>query len=308
MRPDESADQTWLDHFPRQLWRFVGDRPERVEVVGVAGPQDMELEALPLVMEPGRQVKWMDACYRLDSEGRYCFAEGMRLVRQVIVFKRDMLSLFRSLAQIQVHGHRHNALSHEEKVAIARKGHLSITCGKIAAFTVRLLQELGVRCREAGFLTMDEWNGYDNGHNLLEYHDRDARQWILVDIDCQFLFRSGERFLDLREFHRYIKEGMPFEYYPLTALGTVDYLDSDGDREIADLLAAALVDEKTRHAWYTRTAQAVALKEWQEKRFVFGEDDPARIERILQYSKSYECISSGDWVERFYSSTLARPR
>jgi hypothetical protein len=77
--------------------------------------------------------------YLLEKEGRYCFLEGHRLLRQVIIYMKDKMALFRGLAQIQIHGHRHDKLSFQEIVEVAKRGHISLTCGSISSFIARAM-------------------------------------------------------------------------------------------------------------------------------------------------------------------------
>lgn len=295
------TQKEWLKRFPPRVLYFPGDRHEEISPVKDAQTiaAVSALNDLPLVIEPGMIVKWNERNYLLEKEGRYCFVEGHRLLRQVIVYKKDKMMLFRGLAQIQIHGHRHDELSFQEIAEVAKKGHVSLTCGSISSFICKLFPSLGIQARMVLTLTMEEWNGYDNGHTMTEYWDDELKRWVLLDIDGHCLFKIGDRFLNLFEFGTAINQGKNYEIVHLTKLGLYDYgdrLDDGMDQTCA--FDDIFHDETALRRWHKRVVQTFGIS--YNNKFVFYADDPEKISRIQSYSEDFYCLPEKEWIKLFY--------
>lgn len=289
-----------LKYFPRQAWYFAGDVPRVIKPEGTGRAGGLTLGKLPFIVKPGQKVRWRDRVYTLKREGRYAFLHGCKLMRQVIVFRRDELALFRALAQIQAHGHRHDGLKFGDKIKAAQKGHLIITCHSISAFTLEILKGLGYRGRLITLLTLNEWNGYDNGHAILEYWSKQKRQWIVVDVDAHTLFRLKGKFLSAYQFHRAVVENKPYEIFSLSDLGKLDYQDLYQGKDFSTYCDPTFHNEQALHNWYGRVAQAVAMRKEEQGNSLFPEDDPTRIKRIESYREGNRCIPTAQWLAIFY--------
>ncbi len=306
-RPIRLEPRDFLHHFPPQVWHYPGDMPVTVEPDRRKSGRARKLDGLPLIVAPGQKVRWRGRTYSLRREGRYVFLDGCKLLRQVIAYGRDDIAFFRALAQIQVHGHRHDDLSIEGKLTVAQTGHLSITCGNIAKVCMRLLADRGVCVRQVGLTTLEAWNAYDNGHCLFEYWSKRERQWVLVDLDAHALFRLDGRFLSAYEFHRAVVEERPYEIVSLGNIGKVDYLDIYQGRDFATYVEAVFHVEEALRRWYARVAQAVTVTVEGLPASVFPEDDPARIARIESYAKGYRCLTPQEWLAMFYRRRRTAP-
>lgn len=60
-------------------------------------------------------------------------------------------------------------------------GTLSIQCGVISVLAVYVLQQAGYEARMVNTVTLDAWNGLDDGHNMVEA--KVGGQWVLYDFD-----------------------------------------------------------------------------------------------------------------------------
>jgi len=295
------AQKEWLKVFPPRVLFFPGDRSEEINPMSsvltntiVSTPDN-----LPLVVEPGAIVKWGERNYSLEKEGRYCFMEGHRLVRQVIVYKRDKMALFRGLAQIQVHGHRHDGLNFQEILEVAKKGRVSLTCGSISSFICKLLPLLGIKARMTITLTMDEWNGYNNGHTMVEYWDSDLERWILLDVDGHCLFKIDDKLLNLLEFCTAVNQGKNYDVVHLTKLGLYDYGDClDNGMDQTCFFDDIFHDGTALKLWHKRIAQTCGI--FFNNKFIFCAEDLGIISRIQSYSEGFYCLPRKEWVKLFY--------
>jgi len=284
--------------FPPQVLYFETDIPEEVAPARKQTAASVTLGRLPLVVKPNTRVRFKGKTYCLDREGRWCFMLGCGLVRNVIVHAKDDFALFRALAQIQIHGHRHNGLDHAGMVKIAQKGRLSITCGTISAFTQRLTAPLGVETRIVCALTLDEWNGYNNGHVLLEYRSRKTGAWMLMDVDMHCAFQLRGKYLSAYDFHRAVVDRKPYRIECLTRLGFLDYADIVDGRDFSTSCDPAFTDDDGLRDWHARIFQAVGMHTPED--YCFSSDVAEHRKRIETYNERNRCLPVAEWRRRFY--------
>jgi hypothetical protein len=86
------------------------------------------------------------------------------------------------LAARQTHGWTQDRLPLDQLEArILRGERIYVTCGTISRLAVLRLRRLGARARVVGAITLDQPNGYDDGHILVEV--RAGRRWEVYDLD-----------------------------------------------------------------------------------------------------------------------------
>ena len=96
----------------------------------------------------------------------------------------ETIKIVESVANSVWHGSTDNALSFQEKLGRYNRGEkLTLTCGRISGLAFYLLTQRGLYARLVGSLTLEEWNGFDDGHTLLEVYSTTFKKWIVYDLD-----------------------------------------------------------------------------------------------------------------------------
>jgi hypothetical protein len=146
--------------------------------------------------------------------------------------ERSLLTLLMALSALQVHGNRQDSESNETlKKKMLNQPWVCITCGKIARLSSEILAAEGYKTRMVGGSTLEERNGYNDGHSLFEVYWPEAGKWILVDADMGLLFKTGETYLDAQEMARLVKQDQRPEFFSLAQKAAVldpFFLRSDG--------------------------------------------------------------------------------
>jgi hypothetical protein len=162
-------------------------------------PASDPAEPLPetLVVAPG-EYSVMGQEYSLHAEGLYRFLHPMVENRQCIVFEKDVIALMSAVGWLATHGYRDNGKSFEEVEEIARRGKIVLTCGDCSRFATQLLGALKIPIRTVQVRTLQECNGYNDGHVLTEVQLEG--KWVVYDPDNSgSLFSSQGRRLNLVE-------------------------------------------------------------------------------------------------------------
>jgi len=100
--------------------------------------------------------------------------------------RRDPVAFVERLSARIVHGERHDGLGHEQLAAAFKKGDLSLTCGPAVDWVRSELWSRGVHARNVILRAPPPYNGYDDGHIMLEVETRDGP--VLVDVAQKRLF------------------------------------------------------------------------------------------------------------------------
>lgn len=294
-KPD--TETPWKEVFPPSVIYFDHDQPVCLDPLPAATGAAAAVIAtdLPLVVSPGTCLDFEGVRYQLEREGLHCLVHGCYLKRHVIVYGTDEIALFRALSQIQVHSEMHDSLSYEEKLSQAKTGALAITCSAVSRFTMELAWSLGIRCRLVSVMTLDDWNGFDNGHRLLEYFHKASGKWRLLDIDSHVMMMKDGSFLSLVEFYEFMKVGGKYDLYILGEIGKFDPLSP-----MAPWCILKLGTEERLRNWYSRVCQAVALIDEETGGLSWAVDDPGKTKRLLAYNGSATCIPMEEWRRKFY--------
>jgi hypothetical protein len=176
-----------------------------------------------------------------------------------------LMQRIEALAAAHQHGYRDVEPSVEEMDRIAAERPVETTCGYVSRWAAEHLNRAGYPTRIVDTLTLDEWNGEDDGHVLIEVWTEG--DWVAIDIDQGVTFGG----LSLVEWVARVPIGnyeiVPFE---------------DG------------VDVGAMREWHQRIAQVPLIREGGK---VYFPDGPWA-ERVMSYHPSYTPVA--DWAERFY--------
>ena len=250
-----------------------------------------------LVISPGR-YRVHGRTYHLDHEGLYRFIIPGQDNQQRIVYQGDVFSLLSAICWICSHGARDNARTHAELCRMAMTEKIIVTCGNLSQFALDLLAGLGVPLRRVAGTTLQELNGYNNGHQLLEVW-LDGR-WTLVDLDTKrFFVRRGKR-LNLMEFcHAVITGDYRFELISAAIPLAVGLFTVQGF-DYGLWMEGAFTGDSALRAWYRRVMMVpiqIDQGSW------FTSDSPATLSRIkkLYPNRGLQFLLPEEFRRRFYS-------
>ena len=146
-----------------------------------------DLGRIKKLIVPKGKYTFHGITYNFNKEGLHRiidFANNDSI--QVIVYNSDTLKLLSAFAWITKHGTRDNSKKFKNLNKIAKNGYLSLTCGAISHYTLKYLHKLQIPSRLIHFNREKDFNGYDDGHILLEV--KIYNKWVLVDIDSNTIF------------------------------------------------------------------------------------------------------------------------
>ena len=204
------------------------------------------------------------------------------------------LNLLNLISLLTVHGNKDSQTTFDEKLKIIKQRPLSITCGTNSFFTKELLKSIGVKTRIVSTLTFDEWNGYDNGHTLLEVFTKNLNKWVLYDIDGQKVFKqkNGE-LLSLIELQQ-----TGVENVEIVSTNNQPFLDYSGFNNY--FVLGELV-ETSPEEWYNRVFQSFSIFDPNQDKFIFLTNTPQESEKINEYfNGSVVTVNFSEFKKRFY--------
>lgn len=198
-------------------------------------------------------------------------------------------SILKYIASRHIHAYEDDNLSYEEAKKAIKHRKLRMTCGYISQFTERYLKENNIPCRFILFLTLDEWNDYNNGHSMVEVYQHD--RWELWDIDQKkyFIF-EGQR-VDAKTF-------CTIHYMPYKIVRFCKdpiLLKEDEDSWFAILTST----EDGQRDWYARVCQIPMIRENGILYFTSDDQDRKRIESY-PFSNPLKYLTYEEFYEIFY--------
>jgi hypothetical protein len=122
----------------------------------------------------------------VDADAALAATEDLAGAAEV---RRQPIAFIASLSGRIVHGERHDGLAGPALLAELGGGDLSLTCGPAVDFVRSELRRRGVRARNIALAAPPPYNGYDDGHIMLEVETPDGP--ILVDVAQKRLFLVG---------------------------------------------------------------------------------------------------------------------
>jgi len=309
---------------PRVEHQVVAQFHQRTEVAQLQGKLQppshasaRKVEHLPVIIRRAQWVKFADRYYYLRKEGLYRFwdwgkvkytttAKPPELVDErqhytcVILYRRDILTLFGAIATIQYHGHRHNSLPFKRQLAQAKNGTLSLTCGPVSQFVRTLLGRLGWETRQVSCIRLEgEWDTWNDGHVLFEFYWPQYRKWVLADVNAHKMFVKNGEYLNAGEVTELIRSGQDFDFAPLTApgIGLVDtsagMLGGFPRGSCSEPLFTS--DEQMKVHLGGMLAMPLLAH---EGHLCFYSDNPAHIKRICRYRSDAKPMAKREWFRR----------
>ncbi|NUQ65377.1 MAG: hypothetical protein HUU20_23160 [Pirellulales bacterium] len=226
------ADETGPGKKTRSLVLYQsGDTWE--EVHGETG-DGKELSELGLIAKAVPRVRFQGRTYSVEREGLYRFLTLPESLRNLISLRsgESLVPLLMALSALQVHGNRQDGEATDAlKKRLVVDPWVCITCGNIARLASSVLAGEGYQTRPVGASTLEEPNGYNDGHCLFEVYSPEAGKWILVDADMGLLFKAGDTFLGAEEVVKRVHEDQRPEFFVLAQKAAVldpFFLRSDG--------------------------------------------------------------------------------
>lgn len=171
-------------------------------------------ETLPqkLIIPPG-VYSYRGENYNLEKEGLYRLMCPPEDNQQRIVYSHDVFALMSAVGWLHCHGSRDDYKSFDEVIALALTYKLVLTCGPYTKIITTLLTQLRIPIRTVAVKTLEERNGYSDGHVLSEIY-LDGR-WIAFDVDGHVLYSFGGKRLSLLELNPHV-QARDFVREPLT--------------------------------------------------------------------------------------------
>jgi hypothetical protein len=223
------------------------------------------LADLGLISKGISRIQFQGKTYSVEREGLYRFMLLPVSLRNVISVRseRSLIPLLMALSALHVHGNRHSAESVEAlKKRLLVEPWVSIICGHIAQLAGQVLSAEGYKTRKVGTSTLEEPNGYNDGHAMFEVYWPEAGKWILVDADVGLLFKADGQFLDAEEVARRVQEDRRPEFFVLAQKAAVIdpfFLRSDGyNYALESRWLLATPEGKWR--WYRRVMQRITIE------------------------------------------------
>jgi hypothetical protein len=193
------------------------------EVAGESGT-GKELAEFSLISKGVAQVQFHGKTYCVQREGLYRFMLLPDSLRNLISLRdgRSLIPLLMAISALQVHGNRQDPEGRPAlKNRLLIEPWVCTTCGNIARLASEILSGEGYQTRMVGCSTLEEPNGYNDGHAMFEVYWPEAGKWILVDADMGLLFKAGEQFLGAEEVAKAVKEDHRPEFFVLAQKAAV---------------------------------------------------------------------------------------
>lgn len=267
--------------------------PEGVELLEPVKENGMSAPDY-LLMNPGI-YEFNGAQHDCMKEGLYRYYNVPLVNTQRIVYTGSIDVLMHSISWIQKHGYRDDIKSFHSLMALAKIRNIYMTCGSISLFTCNLLDMLGIENRFILFLTLEPWNGFNNGHSCVEI--KRNGEWELWDIDSRTYMKVGGEIINSLQFRDVVQsdkyEIHVFSKSPKFACGDLKLKGYDYEF----FYESALVDEKQMRGFYRKCVQVVLVKENGYFWFTSRLEDRARIE---SYSSDFRFMEESVWLNHFY--------
>lgn len=237
--------------------------------------------------------------YDLHKEGLARILELGRKNTQRLVFKKDTIALLSGLCWIVTHGNRDINKDYEELNKIAISGKLYLTCGHASNWVVRILEDLDIKAREVMMITLEEWNEYDDGHNMVEVLIGD--KWVLFDIDKNLIFKQDGNFINLRQFQQSIGNNT---IEMVTLSNDLSYQSGWQDKENYNLDFLSenyLAGTEWLTNWYKKNSHVIFI-ERNDTMYFRKRPEPEINDRILTYSALIKDIHPDYFDSIFYNN------
>jgi hypothetical protein len=222
---------------------------------------------------------------------------------QVISYASDFDALVTSIAWVGQIGYGDVTYSPAMLQAV-RTRTISTTCGAISNVALNILAQVGIVSRECGGAAFAGFNGYDDGHTLLEVQ-RDG-QWVAFDflLKYRFFAADGVTPLSLLGLHDALRSNQPVVFSPM--IPAIAPADTSKYIWLHDYIRS-----NTR-AWYKRIFELVyqpsggethVMYETEAERVSIPPRGSIPIDRATYIANFYAPISNRTFVGQFPNTT-----
>ncbi|RXK03731.1 hypothetical protein CRV02_00630 [Arcobacter sp. CECT 8989] len=192
-----------------------------------------------LVYENKNEFDLKQGLYRI-------FSSSKKNNFQFLVKGNSFLEDMKNCMYLFARGNYDNPLLHETKLEILKKRKLIMTCSSVSRFMKLFIEHYypSIKVRIIYFLTEKKYNGYNDGHTILEIYCNEREKWIVVDFtrSCFYLknniYLSAYELLNVNKVTTDIYNKFPidlrfqeknlnyifFEEYSYSEEGTKDYI------------------------------------------------------------------------------------
>jgi hypothetical protein len=231
----------------------------------------------------------------MKNEGLYRILMPFQQNYQVVVYKKDVITLLSSISWIITHGTSDDGASFDSLIQKAKNDKIYITCEKACNFAKQFLSMYDVQSRLIQGRALDKPNGYDEGHVMLEVLLPDTKKWMLFDIDNNAIFKTtnGNEFLNLLEFKNAL-DNNDLQIVDLSLDKKVDISQfKEGDYSFSFYSESITASRKTLQKWYRRILGVVLIDNHHY--------NPDAIDALKYYSNSCVYLNKDSFKEKFYS-------
>lgn len=243
---------------------------------------------------PKGMYKIGDHCYSLEKEGLYRIFSFDGYQRQFIVFDNDLFALISAMSWIITHGNLDNKLEFAELESKASCSKLSLTCYHSSLFIKQILDRIKIPARIVAGINIDDRDGFDDGHNMIEVYSIVFNKWVVFDIDTNSYFTLNS---------------IPLSFIEVfDNLSNTDLLIESLSKDIKADIAFG-IDKKNysfymefifnnQLQWYKKVLQVPLIQE--NKSYYFY--DVIDSGRVKEYSKLFTYIDKSEFFQRFYKN------
>jgi hypothetical protein len=229
--------------------------------------------------------------YNLSSEGLFrIFDFHNKLSRQIIVYEYDIFKLLSSFAWVVKHGNGDDKY-YPDSLDVLKKilinSSLSLTCGPLSIFFGKILNELGIENRLVRFSRDSNFNGFDDGHILLEV--RIGKKWSAVDLDNNNIFMTP----DLQTL-----SALQITLQPTNLQSRLRIADDEGDYlnfRDGTLNYGFYAESQNINTWYEQIMRVISIN---GKYFCPKYKDCSGFQKN---NPSLELVTEAEFVKLFYS-------
>ncbi len=244
--------------------------------------------------------------YRIDNISFITDQEGLLRILciddknyQRVVFSHDTIALISAISWIITHGDADKSKTIEELTAKAMSDKLYLTCGPASKWAKTVLNSAGINAREVMTITLEPWNNYDDGHNMIEVEVGGV--WKLFDIDNGKYFTRNGIILNLLDFAKAV-ENDDYEMVPLSNdIPVQSEWNKSNGYDLTFFSELKLISDRNLNGWYKRVINAVLI-ESDGMLYSPALKEAYMNNRILSYTDKIVVIDSAQFFSKFYGS------
>lgn len=251
-------------------------------------------EAFPisLIMNPG--IYSLEGnLFQMKKEGLYRFSFSNGKNYQRIVYNDSLLVLISSICKILSHGYADREKDYLTLKEKALNSKIYATCNFQVEFTKSLLSEVGIKSREIIGVTAKELNGFDDGHNILEFYDPHFKRWILADIDKNRLFADSN--YNPISYSEFLSEFSSNSYYFLEISDDINYSNDHISFDLSFINDYHNSSDFDYYSWYRRVLALTSI-EIDGKVYTYFRNDSEN-DRVKHFLKNIIFLEKNEFYE-----------